>query len=106
MGRRRIGQNKDKRVISISLDRELVYRFDETLGDYTRSGRIEKLLTDYLKTTQTKIGDYARHVYHCNGCHREWHQNRYLDPILLVCRGETGCGSVDILYCGILGEEE
>jgi len=106
MGRRRLGQNKDKKVISFSIDRELIYRFDETLGDYTRSGRLEKLITQYLQSNQTKISAFARHLYACGDCHREFHINRHVDPILLVCRGEVGCGSVNILYCGVLGEEE
>jgi hypothetical protein len=106
MGRKRIGQNKDKRIISISMDRDLIHQFDQTLGDYTRSGRLEKLIVQYLKGTQTKISAFARHLYACGDCHREFHINRHVDPILLVCRGEVGCGSVNILYCGVLGEEE
>lgn len=107
MGRRRLGQNKDKKVISFSIDRELIYRFDETLGDYTRSGRLEKLITQYLKGTQTKISAFARHVYACEDCHREFNINRHVDPILLICNEKNaGCGSHHIVYCGILGEEE
>jgi hypothetical protein len=107
MGRRRLGQNKDKKVISFSIDRELIYRFDETLGDYTRSGRIEKLITEYLKGTQTKISAFARHLYGCLDCHREFHLNKNVDPILLVCQEKNaGCGGINIVYLGILGEEE
>ena len=106
MGRRRLGQNKDKKVISFSIDRELIYRFDETLGEYTRSGRLEKLITQYLKGTQTKISAFARHVYACEDCNREFHLGKHIHPDLMVCRGEVGCGSVNIVYCGILGEEE
>ena len=106
MGRRRLGQNKDKKVISFSIDRELIYRFDETLGEYTRSGRLEKLITEYLKGSQTKISAFARYVYACEDCHREFHLGKYIHADLMVCRGEVGCGSVKIVYCGILGEEE
>jgi ribosomal protein L37AE/L43A len=107
MGRRRLGQNKDKKVISFSIDRELIYRFDETLGDYTRSGRLEKLITEYLKGSQTKISAFARHLYVCEDCHREFHINRHVDPIVLSCSTKrAGCGSDKILYLGILGEEE
>lgn len=106
MGRKRLGQNKERRIISISLDRELVWAFDSTLGDYTRSGRLEKLIQDYLKGNQTKISQFARHVYQCGDCHREWHMSKYVHEDLMVCRSEVGCGSVNILYCGLLGEEE
>lgn len=106
MGRKRIGQNKDKRIISISLDRKLIYEFDSTLGDYTRSGRIEKLIIQYLKGSQTKISSFARHVYACQDCHREFNLGKYIHPNLMVCREEVGCGSDKIVYCGVLGEEE
>ena len=107
MGRRRLGQNKDKKVISFSIDRELIYRFDETLGDYTRSGRLEKLITEYLKGSQTKITGFERYSYECEDCERGFHINRHLEPYLLSCSTKRGgCGSDQIVYCGILGEEE
>lgn len=107
MGRKRIGQNKDKRIISISIDRKLLHEFDNTLGDYTRSGRIEKLIIQYFKGSQTKISGFERYSYECEDCYRGFHINRHVDPIVLSCNTKKGgCGSLNIVYCGILGEEE
>ena len=106
MGRKRLGQNKERRIISISLDRELVWAFDSTLGDYTRSGRLEKLIQDYLKGNQTKITQFARHAYSCLDCGRSWHQNRKEDIRFVYCIGKDGCNSSNIEYDGVWGEEE
>ena len=106
MGRKRLGQNKERRIISISLDRELVWAFDSTLGDYTRSGRLEKLIRDYLKGNQTKITQFQRHAYECGNCGRSWHQSKLHEVDYMICGGNSGCGQMNIIYLGPWSEEE
>ena len=113
MGRKRISRGKAREPVTISLPRDLVIRFDETLGERTRSRTIEWLIKRYLETAQTKLNStysslIGRHHYHCMSCHREFSLNRMVDPFLMVCRGTAGCGSDKIEYVGQLieGEEE
>lgn len=105
MGRRRIPRGKAREPITISLPRDLIIQLDQTIPeDHSRSRLFERLVRSHL-TVNTKLKDFNRHLYHCMDCHREFHINRYIDPILLVCRGDTGCDGVNIQYIGILEEE-
>lgn len=114
MGRKRISRGKAREPVTISLPRDLVIRFDETLGERTRSRTIEWLIKRWLETSQTKLNTaygslIGRHHYHCMTCHREFTLSRMVEPILMVCRGSAGCGSDKIEYVGHLieeGEEE
>lgn len=106
MGRKRKKFGEQRQPISISLPRNLIMDLDRTLDDeHSRSRLFERLLKQYLQSN-TKLSDFQRHLYHCLDCDRQFHINRYMDPILLVCRGNRGCGGVNIEYDGILGEEE
>ena len=109
MGRKRVSRGKTREPVTISLPRDLIIQFDQTLGDFTRSRRIESMIVNYLRNNQAKIHDFARHHYECLDCNRQMTMNRYLDPILMVCRSKVGgCDGVNIRYLGILdeGEEE
>lgn len=113
MGRKRISRGKAREPVTISLPRDLVIKFDETLGERTRSRTIEWLIKRYLETTQKNLNStygslVGRHHYHCMSCHREFTLTRMVSPILMVCRGSTGCGSDKIEYLGELieGDEE
>ena len=106
MGRRRKGWADERKPITVSLPRQLIIDIDSTLADeHTRSRLFERLARNYL-SVNTKLSDFNRHVYHCNSCHREWHMNKKVATTLMICAGETGCGSDKISYCGILEEEE
>lgn len=106
MGRKRVARGKTREPITISLPRDLIIQFDGTIPEeHTRSRLIESLIKRHL-SVNTTLSDFERHLYHCLDCHREFHINRYMDPILLVCRGDTGCDGVSIQYIGILKEEE
>jgi len=105
MGRKRIPRGKAREPITISLPRDLIIQLDQTIPkEHSRSRVFERLVRSHL-TTNTTLKDFNRHLYHCMDCHREFHINRYIDPILLVCRGDTGCNGVNIEYIGILEEE-
>lgn len=108
MGRRRINQGKERRIISISLDREVLATFDETLGENTRSRRIESLIREYIRKTQTNLEAYQRHAYECLNCGRSWHQSKKHNPEWMICGGPRGCEQMKITYVGVYveGEEE
>lgn len=107
MGRKRISRGKAREPVTISLPRDLIIQFDQTLGNFTRSRRIESMIVNYLRNSQTKIAEFGRHHYGCLSCKREMTMNRYVDPILMVCRQKHGgCGSTKIHYFGIYIEEE
>ena len=106
MGRKRKKFGEQRQPISVSLPRNLIMDLDRTLhDDHSRSRLFERLLKKHLESN-TKLTDFHRHLYQCLDCHREFHINRYMDPILLVCRGNNGCDGVNIQYIGILKEEE
>ena len=105
MGRKRIPRGKAREPITISLPRDLIIQLDQTIPqEHSRSRLFERLVRSHL-TVNTTLKDFNRHLYHCMDCHREFHINRYMDPVLLVCRGDTGCDGVNIEYIGILEEE-
>lgn len=106
MGRKRIARGKAREPITISLPRDLVIQFDNTLGEHTRSRRLESIIVNYLRTAQHKLIDFNRHAYECHDCGRAWHQNRYSEPEYFFCAGNDGCGSSKISYLGIWEEEE
>lgn len=106
MGRKRIPRGKAREPISISLPRDLIIELDKTIPiEHSRSKLFERLVRSHL-TVNTTLNDFNRHLYHCNSCHREWHMNKKVATTLMICAGETGCGSDKISYCGILEEEE
>ena len=106
MGRKRISRGKAREPITISLPRDLIIQLDGSLPEeHSRSRLIEKLIKKHL-AINTDLRDFQRHLYHCLDCHLEWHLNKQIHPILLVCRGTNGCGSVNIAYIGIYKEEE
>ena len=104
MGRPRKSRGKTREIISISLDKDVIQAFDETLGDMTRSRRIEALIKAYLGKSKTDLKSFGRHLYECDDCHRQFHINRYMDPDIMVCRGDTGCYGIKIHYLGNLEE--
>ena len=107
MGRKRKKFGEQTQPISISLPRNLIMDLDKTLDDeHTRSRVFERLLRDHLKKSTNLLNFERRHCYYCKNCNRSWHQNQYKDPKFWWCSGKTGCGSSDIVYDGILGEEE
>lgn len=108
MGRKRIDRGKAREPITVSLPRDLIIKLDETIPqEHTRSRLFERLVVKHL-TVNTKITDFNRHLYVCVDCTRQFTLNRHLDPVLLVCTGNSGCGSDQISYLGIYeeGEEE
>jgi len=107
MGRKRVSRGKTREPITISLPRDLIIQLDGTIAeDHTRSRLIESLIKKHLRVNTT-LDAYSRHLYGCLDCNREFHLNKHVDPIVLVCRKENaGCGSIKIVYLGILGEEE
>ena len=105
MGRKRIPRGKAREPITISLPRDLIIQLDQTIPEeHSRSRVFERLVRSHL-TTNTTLKDFNRHLYHCMDCHREFHTNRYVNPNIMVCRGDTGCDGVNIEYIGILEEE-
>ena len=107
MGRKRVARGKTREPITISLPRDLIIQLDSTIPeDHTRSRLLESLIKKHLRVNTT-LDAFSRHLYGCLNCNREFHLNKHVDPIVLVCREENaGCGSTKIVYLGVLGEEE
>ena len=107
MGRKRVARGKTREPITISLPRDLIISLDATIPkEHTRSRLVESLIKNHLRVNTT-LDVYSRHVYGCLDCNREFHLNKHVDPIVLICRKENaGCGSVNLVYLGVLEEEE
>ncbi len=106
MGRKRKPRKKKREPITISLPKDIVDEFDDTLGDRTRSKTVEILIKNYLRKSQKKIVDASRHHYACLDCGRGWIQPYPTDMKFQFCIGKNGCGSTNIQYLGNYQEEE
>lgn len=105
MGRRILPEAKSRRVISISLPRPLVARFDGQLNGRTRSRVIQKLLEDSLKG-KINIDDYSviQHEWSCLDCGKAFRTLRPKDKTHF-CIGKT-CRSDLIEYIGVWRDEQ
>lgn len=106
MGRKRKPRKKKREPITISLPKDLVDEFDDTLGDNTRSKTVESLIRRHLRISTKTLDYFARHHYECLDCGRHWHQRIQDDLRFMFCIGQNGCNSNNIAYRGIYEEEE
>jgi predicted Zn-ribbon and HTH transcriptional regulator len=103
MGRRRKPRNKKREVVSITLDRDVLDAFDNTLGDRTRSRAIESLIRRSLQAHSEQTA-FVEHVWECSSCGHQWRTNR---PTTTVSKC-PGCRDYvfEEAYRGVWEEEE
>lgn len=111
MGRKRIGRGKIREPITISIPRDLIIQFDQTLEDtVTRSRVIERMIRTHVTTQKHSLFSFGLFGYACRDCFREWTFNQDVPVDQVLCRLRSGgCGSDNIEYLGnldLLEEEE
>lgn len=106
MGRKRKPRRKKREPITISLPKDLVDEFDDTLGHHTRSKTVESLIRRHLRKSTKTLDSFNRHEYECLDCGRSWLQRNFDELKFTWCIGRNGCNSHNIAYHGIYVEEE
>lgn len=87
MGRKRITNKKERRVVSVSLPKELVIQWDQHIGPKkTRSRWLQGLLERTIGGTQTAL---KRTSWICNDCEYAWSWNRSHAFLCTKCKSEN-----------------